>query len=199
MPRPNPNLLLVEGVDDQHVVYALCKRHALPECFEVVPPKGVQRLLQAVPERLQESDRQRVGLVLDADTDVKARWTSVRNLLIRVGYDPPLHPDPAGTVIASPDPLFAPTVGIWLMPDNQAAGTLEDFLERLVPERDALFTRARHAVAAIPRRNAAFRSLDCGKLSCTPGWPGRRSQASRSGLQSPHGFLTVTARRRGSS
>jgi hypothetical protein len=43
--------------------------------------------------------------------------------------------DPAaeGTIIDPPDDKLLPRVGVWIMPDNQMKGILEDFLRFLVP------------------------------------------------------------------
>lgn len=62
----------------------------------------------------------RPGIVLDADTDIAARWQSLRQKLLTAGYSAvPLHPDPAGTILRQEG---SPTVGIWLMPDTTIPG-----------------------------------------------------------------------------
>ena len=156
MPRVNPNLLLVEGKNDQHVVYALRDRHGIPNCFEVFAHDGIDPLLEALPERLRESDRERIGVVVDADTSVGGRWDALRRILANAGYAAlPQFPDSVGTIVPSAD-AFLPQVGIWIMPDNQGAGMLEHFLQFLVPAGDMLLPRALRTVAEIPLPERRF-------------------------------------------
>ncbi len=46
--------------------------------------------------------------------------------------------------------------GAWIMPDNAAAGALEDFTASLVPPDDALWRRAGEAVDSIPEEHRRF-------------------------------------------
>jgi hypothetical protein len=73
--------LLVEGVDDQHVIWALCEQHNIAETFNV-------------PDILPET-----GLIIENETQ---------------------------------------KVGVWIMPNNNSNGMLEDFISFLVPENDPL-------------------------------------------------------------
>src|SRR5207248_5844066 len=111
------SLLMVEGKNDRHVVYALRDHHGIPDCFDVKDYDGVDALLEALPERLDESDRERLGLILDADPEAgpAARWDAVRNNLLSDGYaDPPKRPDHAGTALSAPDHV-PPKAGAWSM------------------------------------------------------------------------------------
>jgi hypothetical protein len=38
LPKPKPQQLLVEGKNDQHVIWALCEQYQLPETFSVEVP-----------------------------------------------------------------------------------------------------------------------------------------------------------------
>ena len=40
------NLLLVEGENDQHVVWSLLEHYKVPERFEVMDKKGIENLLE---------------------------------------------------------------------------------------------------------------------------------------------------------
>ena len=153
MPR---QVLLVEGDDDVHVLRAICRGRGIPEP-EVVPPRdgGIDALLRMLPGRLQESSEpgDAVGVVVDADTCLDARWQAIRDRLAAVGYqDAPASPDPSGTVLEAPSGSLLPRVGVWLMPDNSTPGILEDFLRFLVPRPDALFDHAFASVASLPER-----------------------------------------------
>jgi uncharacterized protein DUF3226 len=86
----NPsNVLLVEGMDDLHVIASLLQSHAFPEVFEIAPKDGIERLLQVLPVQLKASGITSVGAVIDADFDIEARWNSVRHVLGTAGYNCP--------------------------------------------------------------------------------------------------------------
>ena len=92
MPKKlKPRQLLVEGKNDQHVIWALCNQHQLPENFSVEIPEekgtgGIEALLDQLPARLDEPNLQTLGIVVDADQDLLARWQSVANRLNTIGY-----------------------------------------------------------------------------------------------------------------
>ncbi len=69
-------------------------------------------------------------------------------------------------MVPSSIPLFnklLPRVGVWVMPDNQTEGILEDFLRFLVPENSALFGHVESSVAEIPEGEVRFRPPDTPK------------------------------------
>lgn len=84
-----------------------------------------------------------MGVVIDADQDLNARWQKVKAILTKAGYkNLPESPASNGTIIKED---YLPDFGIWIMPDNIInRGMLEDFLEFLVPDKDnnALWKRA---------------------------------------------------------
>lgn len=153
--------LLVEGKDDEHVLKAVCGRRNGPHFNEVKVYEGVDLLLESLPVRLKASgDGEIIGVVIDADTDLEARWRSIRNGLIQVGYhDAPESPSPNGTIVDPPTGVLLPRVGIWIMPDNQSTGILESFLRFLVPAGSGLFNHVESSVAAIPEGELRFNPL----------------------------------------
>jgi hypothetical protein len=154
-------ILLVEGVDDEHVLKHLCGNREVPRLDEVKSHGGVEQLLDSFPVRLKASeDGDIVGVVIDADTDLNSRWQSLRNSLIKVGYqDVTKTPLPDGTILDPPPGILLPRVGIWIMPDNQTKGILEDFLRFLVPAESRLFDHVKSSVAAIPEGERRFSQL----------------------------------------
>jgi hypothetical protein len=154
-------ILLVEGSDDEHVLKNLCGNRGGPRLDEVKSHEGVERLLDSFRVRLKASeDGDIVGLVIDADTDLSARWQSLRNRLILVGYQGvPENPSPDGTILDPPADALLPRVGVWIMPDNQTMGILEDFLQFLVPAESHLFDHVKSSVAAIPEGERRFSQL----------------------------------------
>ena len=147
-------LLLVEGSDDRHVIYALLKAHCVPQVFEVLQLEGVERLLDSVPQQLKAADRARLAVVLDADEDVEKRWRQLKGHLEREGHSNlPEAPSAEGTIV---DLSTGVRFGVWLMPDNCLPGMLEDFVRLLVPAQDTLFPRVDGFLASIPEQERLF-------------------------------------------
>jgi hypothetical protein len=146
-----PRKMLVEGTDDLYVVANLCVVHGMPmpETFEIVDKKGISNLLDTLSVELETSELEILGILVDADTDLQARWQSLRTILTRAGYTVPAQPVPTGTILHDED---KPTVGIWLMPDNHLPGMLEDFAAMLIPDDDVLLPYARECVQQLPER-----------------------------------------------
>jgi hypothetical protein len=151
----NPaSVLLVEGNDDLHVIASLLKNHNFPEAFKIVPKDGIDNLLKTLPVQLKASGIARIGVVVDADLDLDARWAAIRTVLAGGGYDDlPSQPDPSGTVISQ---LDKPRFGVWIMPDNRIPGMLDDFAACLIPKENALSLRAKQAVDRIPAEDRVF-------------------------------------------
>ena len=153
-------ILLVEGIDDEHVLKHVCGTRGVRRLDEIKPQGGVGQLLESLPVRLKESDIEALGVVIDADTDLATRWLSLRDRLTRAGYESvPDDPLPAGTILKPPSNTLLPRVGIWIMPDNQTTGILEDFLRFLVPQGSGLFAHVQSSVAAIPDGERRFDQL----------------------------------------
>jgi hypothetical protein len=136
-------VLLVEGKNDCHVIGALCQAHDLPETFGIYQCDGDDKLFKRLDALIPSENIEIIGIVLDADNpDFNARWQQVKALLTFYNYNTPKQPDPKGTLIASQDEK--PRIGVWLMPNNQDTGMLEDFLMKLAqPNR---IDWARHCV-----------------------------------------------------
>ena len=159
----NRKMLLVEGVDDEHVLKHICGNRDIPHLDEVKQLGGDRELLSTIPVQLKASSEEGdvVGVVMDADTNVSARWQSVRHRFLEAGYPEvmvPDQPDPDGTILESPTGTLLPRAGIWIMPDNTTTGILEDFLAFLVPQPDLLFKYAITSVDFIPDKR--FSELD---------------------------------------
>ncbi|MEI7844611.1 MAG: DUF3226 domain-containing protein [Chloroflexota bacterium] len=157
-PRENkaaPRKLLVEGKDDLYVVANLCGQNgiAMPETFFINDKDGIENLLSTLSVELNASELQALGILVDADTDIQARWQSIRDILIREGLSVPAQPTPNGTILYTED---KPKVGIWLMPDNQPhdglPGLLEQFVAELIPGDDTLWPYAQNCVGNIPEQ-----------------------------------------------
>lgn len=133
-----PFKLLVEGKDDLYVAASIRDQHQLIDNFEIIDCEGVDKMPDQIIARikLQRPTINTIGVVLDADADLDARWNSVRDILLKEGYAVSTSPDINGTIIEGVG--RNPTIGIWLMPDNLQSGMLEDFVRYLIPQDDLL-------------------------------------------------------------
>lgn len=154
-PMPNKRILLVEGENDKHVILALQgvnKRRFLDK-DEIHACGDCDKLIEQFPVRLNESDISRLGILMDADANLAARWSQIRVKAEAAGYRGiSASPSKEGTIIEAPDNSILPRVGIWLMPDNQSSGILEDYLKFLVPPECKLFAHAKSVVDQLPEK-----------------------------------------------
>ncbi len=156
MPRSRTpeQYLLVEGKNDIHVITNLCKRHGITglpcrEPNEDGEASGIDELLAGIPGRLQESHVHTFGIVVDADEDATDRWRSIRAFLLDAGYASiPATPVPEGWISTE---LVLKRVGVWVMPDNQLSGMLEDFAAQLIPNGDILLGKAEDVLQELER------------------------------------------------
>lgn len=89
--KSHPHQLLVEGKNDRHVIWSLCNQYQLPEEFSVEVPEveeteGIEVLLNGLPLKLKEKNLRILGIVVDADRDLAARWQGLRDKLKASGY-----------------------------------------------------------------------------------------------------------------
>lgn len=136
--------LLVEGHNDLHVISHLCQAHKVAETFDILTPRksgrvasGDVQVLQNLRVQLLAKGKKAIGVVLDADDNLASRWQQVSQIMAKFGYVVPPQPDATGTIISAPYEHQA-QVGIWLMPNNQTEGNLEDFIRSLIPPHDQL-------------------------------------------------------------
>lgn len=127
--------LLVEGNDDQHVIWALCEKFNVKENFDIIDCEGIDKLLEQVPVRFKQSGIDTVGIIIDADIDLNSRWDSLKVMLDKLGFQMPDVLPQNGLIAMNND---SKKVGVWIMPNNNTNGMLEDFINFLVPSDDKL-------------------------------------------------------------
>lgn len=174
----SPNLVLLEGQDDVHFLLHLLYRHGFQRAstvpeerwaidrsgtsqrIEIKPKEGYEKLSTQLRLELTPTHLDRVAVIVDANSDLRARFDSLGGFLRGAGFVNPFAELPAdGLVIAE---ASKPVVGIWLMPDNVRPGYLEYFLADMIPANDTLWPRSQNCVREIPepeRRFAASHSL----------------------------------------
>ena len=159
-------LLVVEGLNDQHLVLHLC-RQADPELgnrFDFHNAQGRTGVINSVRNFVNQPGFTGVGFVLDGDETPQEHWRQVIER-IAVAYPDmqlPVTPTPSGTIIPADPAIGSPRIGIWVMPDNQTAGELEDFVVPMIPEGDPVWPRSQDYIAGIP---LASRKFEANKIS----------------------------------
>lgn len=149
--------LLLEGNDDQHVIWALCQKYNITESFDVIDCEGITKLISQIPIRFKQSNVETIGLIIDADVDIKNRWTTIKSTLeaLKLGFDLPVEIPIEGLISRNENT----TVGVWIMPNNNANGMLEDFISFLVPEDDKLLPIVNAVLNDIESKNLNEYSL----------------------------------------
>ena len=154
---PTPSrVLLVEGVDDKHVARHVWQRIEGQPDFCIKEKRGVVQLLDSIDTEIQTSGLQAMGILVDANEDVAARWNAVKDRLAPAKVDLPDSPVPSGTIIDGRPHDGIPRVGVWLMPDNTAPGELEGFVAKMIPDCDPVWPLAQGYIAGIPCAERKF-------------------------------------------
>ena len=128
-------LLLVEGNDDKHVIYALCNHFNVNHNFDVIDCKGIENLMLQIPVRFKQSGIDTIGIIVDADLDLSSRWQQIHGILKNIFPELPNKLPKEGLIFKNEN--FS--VGVWLMPNNVIPGMLEDFIKFLIPNDDEQF------------------------------------------------------------
>jgi len=142
------NMLLVEGINDKYVIQKLLKRRKIEfDNFEILNCENVHKILNIMPETIQlKSYEDVIGVIVDADENIADRWESIKIILKKAGYDNiPQVPDAHGTLLKD-EKYELPKIGIWLMPNNQLKGRIEDFIRFLIPSEDDILPLATNII-----------------------------------------------------
>lgn len=137
-------VLWVEGRDEEVVLPILCNSKGINltnSSIALKDKKGYTELLKGIPLQIKSADAdglEILGIVIDADENASNRWQAVRGRLADAGYkNLPKRQDKIGTIIPADDSNNLPSVGVWLMPDNEVEGMLETLISFLVPNHGA--------------------------------------------------------------
>ena len=194
-----PFLLLVEGQDDRHFVKQVWDKHhngssKLLFFNGAEPPFGISdkgnfnELCKDIPTQITTPGREVLGILVDANGDLMKQWHEISSELKKtckltgaskhLQLNPsviPDAPDPTGTIIDS-----KPRIGIWLMPDNQSPGELEDFAAEMIPEHDPVWPLSKEYIQNIPKQHRKF---DCNKTQKAElfAWLATRKEPGRMG------------------
>ena len=153
-------LLVVEGQNDEHLVLHLCRKAdpGLGDKFDFHNAQGRTGVINSVRNLVNRPDLTGVGFVLDGDQTPQEHWGQVieRIAVACPEMRLPLTPEPGGTVIPADPAIGSPRIGIWIMPDNQTAEELEDFVVQMIPQGDLVWPRSQSYIADIPQPARRF-------------------------------------------
>jgi hypothetical protein len=154
--KKHTKILLVEGIDDQHVIWALCKKFNINENFEVIDCKGIDKLYEQLPLRFKQAEIETIGVIIDADEQLNNRWKSISGILSSQGFTIPSELPKEGLILKNKLGL---QIGVWIMPNNNQNGMLEDFISFLVPEDDKLLPIVNETLKSIEEQGLNKYSL----------------------------------------
>ena len=137
--RPSDRVLLVEGTNDQYVAIHLWQKRRGTDTtpFRVLEKGGFDPLRDSLTSEIKAQDRIVLGIVVDANGNAGGRWAEVADQLRLAGVNAPDRPAAEGTIIQPSGRV--PCVGVWIMPDNQSSGEIEDFVRTMIPQHDPIW------------------------------------------------------------
>lgn len=168
--------LHVEGPNDKWSIINLLIRHGFeynkieslwpPNYPLIVESKGVSNLLKetakmssSIETAIKTSSNRIVGFIFDADSPIIDRWKAIQHRLKKASVDDvPDSPPPEGFIRHSSKTNTR--VGVWLMPDNQNDGKLEDFLKGLIDQNDPLIAHSGKSTSEAKNLGARFPDKD---------------------------------------
>ena len=136
----NPNRLIVEGIADRQVVLGAIRPHTdwpmHPRPLDQVPVfiylgGGVSEILSetSMGVIMKTKSIRNLGVIVDANSDPHARYTSLRNRCLKWFPTIPEELDGRGLIVENPD---GRRFGAWIMPNNKDSGALETLLNELI-------------------------------------------------------------------
>ena len=157
--EPSPDVLLVEGTDEYHVIHHMRQRLAqrfdsIPE-FKIEHKGGIEPLLDSIEWRVKEPGLRSLGILVDANDDPEGRWLAAAGRIRRAGAEPTVTPAPSGVIVEGTPRI--PRIGVWMMPDNESSGQLEDFIAAMIPDGDPIWPLSRSYVEGIPEAHRKFK------------------------------------------
>lgn len=155
-PTPGKRQLWVEGPDDKGVMIAILNHIGAPDrLVDVRPVGGIDETLARLRIELAVgSGLSRLGVIVDADSDVQRCWDRIRPILMGATYSSiPPKPEPGGLILIQ---AGLPAVGVWIMPDNLTSGAVEEFAQRLIPATDKLWPLAENVIQQVIATDKRF-------------------------------------------
>ena len=129
------SVLLLEGNDDCNIIDKFCKSNNIAANFGFCNCKNDNKLLAKLDALLRENNKNIIGVILDADNNVDARYREIKDK-VKGFYILPKNMPKGGLVHTEKG---RPKLGVWIMPNNQDNGALEEFYLTLATDIDTDF------------------------------------------------------------
>lgn len=155
MEADQSKILLVEGSVDKGVIIEVLKAWDVPcpfirDCGSVDEVFKMLRLYLTNPGQYRT-----IGIIVDADTRPEGRMQRLAQIAVasgRYNLDERTPLQSEGLILDGLD-ADAARLGLWVMPDNQGHGMLEDFLAKLAAAvNPELLDESEHAIAHVEER-----------------------------------------------
>jgi hypothetical protein len=140
-PISRPGLIFCEGIDDERFLVELLAFLSIDSIWveRADGESQFQGLVRTLRGRGNFEQLRALAIVRDADTDAGRKFESVTDLLQAAGY--PVPPTPARLITGrfpSATTVTVGVVGVFIMPDGDSPGTLEDLCLRAIEQDQAL-------------------------------------------------------------
>ncbi len=130
------SVLLLEGSDDCNIISKFCEDNTIRADFGFCNCGGDNQVLHKLNALLKKSDPPEViGVILDADQNIDERYQEIKAKVADF-YNLPKNMPKDGLVHLEKG---LPKLGIWIMPNNQDNGALEEFYLELATDIDTAF------------------------------------------------------------
>lgn len=148
------SLLLVEGRSEENAIREFYKQWDTNINFNINNEGSITKLKTSFKMHLKSSNvLRKLWVIIDADISYACAWQSIRDILERSGkYNPPKQLCTMGLILKPIDENDL-IVGVWIMPNNQDIGMLEDFMMRIIPEENELLCEAEIAITNLEKKN----------------------------------------------
>lgn len=152
--------ILVEGKDDESVIYHLLTEQQR-ETVDIEVKDNDDQLLKSIFSELNVSKRDTLGVVMDGNNNYSGRWQAISHRFNEAGIKIGNTPDPGGFISDETatfmEENFKPIrIGIWIMPNNQSNGELEDFIATMIPANDPVWPHSKNYIDGIPLEDRHF-------------------------------------------
>jgi len=136
------SILLVEGQADVDFFEALLRKLKMLDQVDIRPPKNFglktntvshfPQLIDLLMKRMNTNQIHHLGVVADADYvsggGFKQRWKHLTSSFAKYDYRIPLNPPKLPYLGSIFHHSVLPSVGLWLMPNHENNGMLEDLI-----------------------------------------------------------------------
>lgn len=179
-------VLLVEGDSDKSFFEKICKSLSLDTSVQVAPPKdlggshnskeGVFQRLKILLHQLPDEQITHIALVVDADyadqngLGCQKTIERVTALVTPFGFElEEVESAQDGLFFKNPD--YLNKLGLWVMPDNQQEGMLEDWIKSCIKnDESALFHQASEAVDSLSNPKFKEHSISKAEVATWLAW-----------------------------